>query len=163
MTSRSKLATSKPSARKRAALRLFRIRDASGLSQEAVAEKCMLSKRSLGGIERAEHRMTALEVFFDLLDHTIATKGLDAALSAILLERNESVSSRLLGSLVADKPSPAANACIEGWLRPTTCKGGPSATSQSHSAAQSATASRTQQSDLFSLEAAQPASTPRAA
>lgn len=65
-------------------------------------------------------------------------------------------SSRLLGSSVEDNPGPAANACIGGWLRPTTRKGGPSATSQSRSATRQATASHTQRADLFSFAAGQP-------
>lgn len=72
------------SARKRTALRLLRVREASGLSQEALADELGASKRAYGSIERAEVRMTALEAFLFLFDRVVEEQGLDAALAAIL-------------------------------------------------------------------------------
>jgi len=70
--------------RRQVATRLLRIREASGLSQTEVGERVGISKRAVGGLERAEHRMTALEAFLFLFDRVVEEQGLDAALAAIL-------------------------------------------------------------------------------
>lgn len=92
MTSRVKLSTAERASRRQAATRLLRLREEAG-SQEQASNRFGISKRTLGGLERAEHRMTALEAFLTILDHVIATKGLDAALSAILTEEQRHAAS----------------------------------------------------------------------
>lgn len=80
----NKFSTPAPRSRRCVALRLLRIREASGLTQQELGKRVGVSRRAMGGIERAEHRMSALEAFFEAFDLAVETKGLDAALVAIL-------------------------------------------------------------------------------
>lgn len=63
-----KLAMPVPLARKRAALRLLRAREACGISQERLAEAIGCSKRQLGSIERGRVRDIGLEALNYLLE-----------------------------------------------------------------------------------------------
>ncbi len=62
------LATPLPLARKRAALRLLRAREACGISQEQLAAELGISKRAYGSIERGQVRAIGLEALVYLLE-----------------------------------------------------------------------------------------------
>src|SRR4051812_22622052 len=81
------LSTLPSRSRRQVALRLLRLRQASGLTQPAAGKLAGVSKRAVCGLEAAEHRMTALELFLALLDRVVAEQGVEAALEAILLPR----------------------------------------------------------------------------
>jgi len=63
-----KLATPVPLARKRAALRLLRAREAAGITQEELASRLGCSKRQYGSIERGSVRSIGLEALDVLAD-----------------------------------------------------------------------------------------------
>lgn len=89
-----KLATDDARARRQTSLRLLRLREAAGVTQEEIGRRVGVTKRAVGSIERAEVRAVALHAFLLLLDEVIAEKGLDAALLAILTEEQRHAASR---------------------------------------------------------------------
>ena len=78
VTSPVKLAIPETLARKRAALRLLRAREARGLSQEQLAAELGISKRAYGSIERGQVRAIGLEALVFLEGGTHAASPVKA-------------------------------------------------------------------------------------
>lgn len=99
-----KLATDDARARRQSSLRLLRLREAAGVTQEEIGRRVGVTKRAVGSIERAEVRAVALHAFLLLLDEVIEKKGLDVALAAILSSSHMAVEAATAVDRAAAKP-----------------------------------------------------------